>query len=306
MRNKLKPLKILRHIRRGLPGEDPFPTEHLRVRFVSSIVLDKAISELAELFLRDFVRSWHNRLKPSDFSFENEARATMARVFYTIERRARRIDATAVAADAIFAVRHHLAAFRSALVQLHVSRRDLFAEQQDIVTAMQAYDRAHPTAFPVPADETLFLERFSDTILFHTLRSSTYNTRPLRIFLRDLLSGLVFPATLNALSNEQFLFTRIAAALPAVDRSEEERRRADALRGQELASTIQRAGEKVSRKLLVPPAALQPLHFCGRGGGSDGTRSTATNAAATESSGFQEVLASITRRYARHGASLLC
>ncbi|PVH80719.1 hypothetical protein DL98DRAFT_515113 [Cadophora sp. DSE1049] len=164
-----------------------------------------ALNELVDAVIRDYVKWWYQPILPADESFPRASRTTLTRFILAISQHLSRKRHADTFLDFL------TNSSSIVIVFLNELSTAISASQGNVPSAeaVHAYLSAHPASNLAnilnEKQQSKKFKMVAEDVLQNFLEKSTYDCDPARLFLREILGGLILQMTLTSCSKPEWL-----------------------------------------------------------------------------------------------------
>ncbi|ESZ97507.1 hypothetical protein SBOR_2054 [Sclerotinia borealis F-4128] len=165
-----------------------------------------ALNELVDAIVRDYVKYWYNPILPSDQTFPNTSRLTLTRFVLSMSQHLSRkrpadtfLDFLTNSSSIVIVFLNELASATSASLGTNRPAGEM------VTTYLTANPNGNLANIMNEEQQMKKFKMAADDILQSFLEKSTYECGPARIFLREILAGVVLEMTLKSCSKPEWI-----------------------------------------------------------------------------------------------------
>ncbi|KAJ1661073.1 hypothetical protein IWQ61_000062 [Dispira simplex] len=170
------------------------PKKTQPISFTSFTAVNRALDDLVDLVVRDFLHSWYHDFT-ADEEFADEIRRTLAYAIRTLETRLLRLSLPDLVEDVVGIVTSHYRDYRQCVDKAGTNYGGV-RELDDLFHSVQT----HP-ALQLPLTEVRYFRRLTDQLLVYVLPAKEYASPSVKYLVREILTNIVWKALLDTLSD---------------------------------------------------------------------------------------------------------
>ncbi|KAF7858578.1 hypothetical protein EAF04_009178 [Stromatinia cepivora] len=165
-----------------------------------------ALNELVDAIIRDYVKHWYNPILPSDETFLIASRLSLTRFILSMSQRLSRKRPADTLLNFLTNSSSIAIVFLNELANATSATQGIIRPVEEMVTTyLTANPNCNLANIMNEKQQKKQFQLAADDILQNFLEKSIYESGPVRIFLREILAGVVLEMTLKSCSKPEFI-----------------------------------------------------------------------------------------------------